>query len=253
MGVWASLRDAQTLWMLMELIALWNLFRRRWWLAALPAGVALILTLPVLGDALHPPVTYQVQMRLSAATPPDAALEGVSTPYEDAVYVPLIASEYVVVNMAQWITSDRFAAEAQHELDTQAIALSGGSLNTAFAADSLRSILTLYVTWDNPDEIQAITQAAITVLQTRNQSYFAQFAAQPVEVIPLDDIEVGQVAPPVTTRLNPLIRIVLGLMAGVGLVVLAEYLDASLHTRDEVEALGLVVLAEIPHERRRVR
>ncbi len=41
----------------------------------------------------------------------------------------------------------------------------------------------------------------------------------------------------------------MGLAAGVGLAVLAEYLDDSIRTRADVEALGLTVLAEIPRER----
>ncbi len=80
----------------MELIALWQMVRRRWWLIALPFGVALLLTLPALKNVISPPVTYSVQIRLTAAAPPDAQIEGVTTPYEDNVYVPLLASEYVV-------------------------------------------------------------------------------------------------------------------------------------------------------------
>jgi capsular polysaccharide biosynthesis protein len=87
-------------------------------------------------------------------------------------------------------------------------------------------------------------------LQARNQTYFPQFAAVPVQVVPLDDVRVSQAAPPITARISLLIRLAIGLAAGVGLAVLAEYLDKSLRTRADVEALGLAVLAEIPVERR---
>jgi capsular polysaccharide biosynthesis protein len=36
--------------------------------------------------------------------------------------------------------------------------------------------------------------------------------------------------------------------AGVGLAVLAEYLDMTIRSREEIEELGLHVLAEIPRE-----
>ncbi len=237
----------------MELIALWQLVWRRWWLIALPFGVALLLTLPSLVDVVSPPVTYSVQVRLTAAAPPDARIEGITTPYEDTVYVPLLASEYVVVNLPPWITSDSFAAEVSQVLSEQGITIDGDDLRPAFFADTFRSVVTLYVGWDDEAEIRAIAAAAITVLQTRNQTYFPQFAGAPVEVVALDDVRVNEAIPPITTRAAPLIRLVIGLAAGLALAVLAEYLDNSVRTRDDVEALGLAVLAEIPPERRSAR
>ena len=237
----------------MELIALWQLVWRRWWLIALPFGVALLLTLPSLVDVVSPPVTYSVQVRLTAAAPPDARIEGITTPYEDTVYVPLLASEYVVVNLPPWITSDSFAAEVSQVLSEQGINIDGDDLRPAFFADTFRSVVTLYVGWDDEAEIRAIAAAAITVLQTRNQTYFPQFAGAPVEVVALDDVRVNEAIPPITTRAAPLIRLVIGLAAGLALAVLAEYLDNSVRTRDDVEALGLAVLAEIPPERRSAR
>ena len=232
----------------MELIAFWQVLGRRWWLIALPALVALAVTIPSLGDVVAPDVSYQVALRLTAAVPPEAEDATSSAPYEDSVYVPLLASEYVVLNMPYWVMSDNFAADVSAEAAAQGVEIAPADLVGAFAADGFHSILTLYVSWDNAGEIRALAEAAVTVLQTRNQTYFPQFAAQPVLVVPLDDLSVDEVAPPITARLLPVMRIVLGLVAGVGLALLAEYLDRSIRTRDEVEALGLVVLGEIPRE-----
>jgi capsular polysaccharide biosynthesis protein len=237
----------------MELIAIWHLFTRRWWLVALPAVVALILTLPTLKNVVSPPPTYAVQVRLTAAAPPNAETTSDTTPYEDSVYVPLLASEYVAVTLPHWITSDSFADEVSRVLSEQGTTIAPGDLRPAFHGDSFRSIVTLYVNWDDATEIRAIANAAITVLQTRNQPYFPQFAAEPVQVVPLDNVNVSQVAPPITVRVTPLIKIMLGLAAGIGLAILAEYLDTTVHTRDEVEALGLSVLAVIPRERSHFR
>ena len=231
----------------MELIAIWQLVKRRWWLILLPAVVTLVLTLPTLPNIISPPVTYLVQVRLTAAAPPSAEFEGVTTPYEDLVYVPLLASEYVAVMLPHWITSDSFAGEVSTLLDQNAIAID--DLEGAFAADSFRSILTLYVVWDDSSEIRAMADAALEVLETRSQSYFPQFAAEPVRVIPLDEVDVVEMAPPITARITPLMRVMVGLAAGVGLAVLAEYLDRTVRGPDDVEALGLSVLAEIPRER----
>jgi capsular polysaccharide biosynthesis protein len=40
----------------------------------------------------------------------------------------------------------------------------------------------------------------------------------------------------------------LGLAAGVALMVLAEYLDDSIRCRADVESLGIPVLVEVPRE-----
>ncbi len=233
----------------MELIAMGQMLWRRWWLVLLPALVALVLTLPSLGDVVSPPVTYQVQMRLTAAPPPDTtAGDGAAASYEDSSYVPLLASELVVLNMPYWITSDNFAADVGEVLAGRGMDIPADDLRGVFAADGFHSILTLYAAWDDADQLLAITDAAVTVLQTRNQDYFPQFAAQPVTVVPLDDRRVEEVPAPMTARLLPLVRIVLGLAAGVGLAALAEYLDRTLRTRADLEALGLAVLGEIPRE-----
>lgn len=215
----------------------------------LPAAVAFVLTLPRLNDVISPPVSYLVQMRLSVAAPPDTQIDSATTPYEDTSYVPWLASEYAAVNMPAWITSDAFASEVERVLGEQDVAPNGDDLRAAFAADSFRSIVTLYVVWDDSAEIRSIAAAAVSVLQTRNQTYYPQFAAQPAQVVPLDDIDVGKLASPITTRISPLIRVFIGLAAGLGLAVAAEYLDDTLRTRAEVEALGLAVLAEVPRER----
>jgi len=233
----------------MELIAIWNLVRRRWWLILLPAVVALILTLPSIKNIVAPPVSYTVALRLTAAAPPDTAIEGVTTPYEDTSYVPLLASEYVVVNLPAWITSDSFAREVSMLLAEENVTIAVDDLEGAFAADSFRSILTLYVAWDDEAEIRSMADAAVQVLQTKNQRYFPQFAATPVEVRALDDVEVVESASAIMSRLEPLIRLAVGLAAGVALAVLAEYLDRGVHTADDVEALGLAVWGEIPSEK----
>lgn len=231
----------------MELIALWQMMWRRWWLIALPFGVAIMVTLPALGTVVSPPVTYEVQVRMTAATPPNPDLAGVTTPYEDTVYVPLLASEFVVLNIPHWISSDSFAAEVSALLATQDVEISAADLSGAFRGDSFHSIMVLFVNWDDADELRLIAEAAITVLQTRNHVYFAQFV-EPLEIIPLDDVDVTEVPPPLTARVLPLLRIVIGLVAGIGLAVLAEYLDDKVYTRADLEALALTVLAEIPRE-----
>ena len=233
----------------MDLIALWKIFKRRWWLTGLPAVVVLVLTLPALAEALNPAPGYEVRVRLAAAAPlSDVDQPPPGTIYEDATYVVWLASEYVAVNLPHWITSDSFAEEVAQIVAGRGVDIAASDLVGAFAADSYRSIVTLYVRWDDSGQIGPIAEAAIEVLRERNARYFPQFADAPARIVPLDSLEVTEVPPPLTARIAPLLRLALGLAAGVGLAGLAEYLDRSLRTREDVEMLGLEVLGEIPGE-----
>ena len=67
------------------------------------------------------------------------------------------------------------------------------------------------------------------------------------------------ITPPETHRANTIpgliseigLRTVIGLLIGIGLAFLLDYLDASVRTRDEAEdLLRLPVLGEIPRTRR---
>lgn len=231
-----------------EPIFLWQIVKRRWWLVAIPVLVVGLLSLPAFRTALNPPAHYEVRVRLTAAAPPDAAEAVTETRYQDTSYVVWLASEYVAVNLPHWITSDSFAQEVSAMLASDGLSLSASELAGAFAADSYRSIVTLYVQWDDTAQIVPIAQAAIHVLQQRNAAYFPQFAAAPARVVALDDLKVHQVPPPLSQRLNPFVRLAVGALTGVVLASLAETFDDRLRSRTDVEQMGLEVLAEIPGE-----
>jgi len=227
----------------MELKALWQILRRRWWVFLLPVVVAFLLILPTLPDLLNPTSTYSVAMRFAAAAPADLPSEST---YEDRSYVPWLASEYVVVNLPQWVTSDTFAQEVSAELGKNGLTISADEVRPAFVADSSRSILVVYITWDDRAEIEAIATAAVKVLQERNQTYFPQFAAYPAEIVALDAIRINETAPPITRLIAPLLRIGVALAAGIGLAAALEFLDNTVHSAEDVRALELDVIGIVP-------
>lgn len=238
----------------MELLVLWKIVRRWWWLVAIPTVITLLWALPALPDALVPPETYGATIRFSAAASPDTenALAAASDPvtrsgsYEDTAYVPWLASEYLVVNLPAWVTSMRFAAAVSEELATNGLEIDAKDLRPAFNADSSRSILVVYFGWDDEAELEQIAEATITVLQTQNQDYFPQLATEPATITPLDEVDVVQTAPPLTTRFRPFLRVFVGLAAGLALAFLAEYLDDTVHATDDLREL--TVLGTIPKE-----
>jgi capsular polysaccharide biosynthesis protein len=229
----------------MEWIALWDILRRRWWLILLPTLVVFLLVIPSLPDTLNGQGGYSVTMRFTAAAASDIAQD---ESYEDSAYVPWLASEYVVVNLPHWVTSDTFAQEVSRRLANQGIEIPYEDVRSAFVADSAHSILVVYINWDDASEIEAIAKAAITVLQTRNQVYFPQFAAFPAEVTPLDDVRVNRIPMPLMDRLNPFLRLAVGLAIGLGLAVAAEYMDDSIRREEDLAALGLIVVGVVPAE-----
>lgn len=239
----------------MELSDIWQLFRRWWWLIAIPTVITTLFALPSVPSVVSPPETYGATIRFSAAAPPDAenALAAAndalarSGTYEDTSYVPWLASEYLVVNIPAWVTSSSFATEVSLQLAENDVDISADDLRPAFNADGVRSILTVYYGWDDEAELEAITAASIVVLQTKTPEYFPQLATEPAIIVPLDaDIEVVRTAPPITARLRPFITIVIGSIAGVGLAVLAAYTDNTIHERRDLEQLALPVLGDVP-------
>src|SRR5262245_24774163 len=126
----------------MELKQLWAVIRRRWWLVLLPAVVALIVALPSLRTVISPPVTYTVTIRFTASQTPNA--DNAHT-FQDQSYIPWLASEYAVNNLATWMnTSESFAHEIADKLQTAGKTIEIGAIRGAMRADSARSIMTLY-------------------------------------------------------------------------------------------------------------
>lgn len=238
----------------MELKQLWTVVVRRWWLILIPAVIAVILTLPSIKTLISPPVTYTVTIRFTASQVPNS---DTAKTFQDKSYIPWLASEYAVNNLATWMRTESFAREmgilAKAQLVGQSKTVDSTYENTLRGAisnaDSARSIMTLYLRWPDPEEIKVVAQASIEVLRTKNAAYFAQFGDQSAQITPLDGIVVVPEAVQVTTRFAPLIRILIGLAAGIALAFLAEYLDQTIRNRDDLKTLGLSIIGEIPPHR----
>jgi capsular polysaccharide biosynthesis protein len=166
--------------------------------------------------------------------------------YQDSSYFPWVASEYVVNALTDWVKTGTFADEVSKALADQGVNIPAGSLYGHFSSDNVRSVMVMNISWPNDAELGKIANAAIYVMQNRSAAYFPQVSASDLNVVALDTPGIAPVPPSLTARLNPLIRLALGIAAGIGLAFLIEYLDPSLHDRTDVESLGFPVLAEIP-------
>jgi capsular polysaccharide biosynthesis protein len=227
----------------MELIALWKMFLRRWWLIVLPPVVTLILVAPQL---IHPTGGgFITTIHLTAAQPPS----GDEPTYEDGSYTPWTASEYVVNSLAAWVTTDSFLSDVSSGLAAEGIDISVSDMRKQIVADNARSVMAIYLTWPDEAQLEAMARVAVSVLQDYNQRYFPQLAAEPAQVIALDGVVLKPVPPSLLERFRPAIAVMLALIAGIALASLLEFLDDAIYGRDDVDEIELAVLAEIPRHK----
>jgi capsular polysaccharide biosynthesis protein len=62
----------------------------------------------------------------------------------------------------------------------------------------------------------------------------------------VDEPIVNQIPNGIRSQLDLPLRVALAVVAGLGLALLAEYLDPTVRERQEVEQMGFVILGEIP-------
>jgi capsular polysaccharide biosynthesis protein len=157
-----------------------------------------------------------------------------------------LAAELTVDALTAWVQSSSYAEEIARKTAEQGIEIDSSQLRVA--ADNIQAVGQVFLSWPDAAQLEIIAQAATDVLQTRAQAYFPQLADEQVQVTILDTPRVSPLPVSILDRLAPFVRVGLGLLAGIGLAFLADYLDSTLRSRDEVEALGLHVIAVVPRE-----
>jgi capsular polysaccharide biosynthesis protein len=215
---------------------------RRWWLIAIPTLIAAAFALPALlrNEA---PASGGFNTRFSYSAAQNlAAIPRTEGDYQDI----WLSSELAVNAITDWITSSSFASEVSQYLATQGTTIDATALIGRFAADNERSVGQVFIGWASDTELVQIADAAIWVLQNRNAAYFAQLGGTPATVTLLDAPRIAPAPPPLTDRFGPIIRVGLGLLAGIALAITAHVLDPMLRRREDVESLGIPLISIIP-------
>jgi hypothetical protein len=225
----------------MELMLVWRVLVRRWWIVVIPVVVAAIFVIPQwLMDRSATSGGFSVTLRYTAAQ----SASNVSP--RDGDYQDVwLASELAVNALTDWVRSGTFKDEIQTALGTSDAVDIGG---LGIAADNKRSVGQLIMSYPDESGLRTITQVAMDVLKTRAQAYFPQFGNHPAEVTFLDLPQFVAAPPQLTNRFAPLIRLGMGLLGGVLLAFLWEYLDPFVYRREQLEAMGLPVVATIPRK-----
>ncbi|MFQ3567106.1 MAG: hypothetical protein SNJ59_08895 [Aggregatilineales bacterium] len=225
----------------MELKLIMRALLRRWWLIVLPTIIAAVFALPALLGPAGVTGGYSAVVDYSAAQSPEA-FPSVEGDFQDI----WLSSELMINAFTDWVRGSEFAAAAaaraaeQLGIDTAAFA------GLRFAADNARSVGRIYFNWPDAEQLAALIDGAVDTLREQSHEVFPQLGGVPAQVTILDRSPVNPAPPALPDRLGPFIRIAIGLFIGLALAALAHYLDPVVRQRDDVEALGLPVLAAIP-------
>jgi capsular polysaccharide biosynthesis protein len=223
----------------MELRTYWKIVKRRWLLVVIPAAVVVVIGLATYRS---PAPGYNVGVRFIVGQAPSAA----AFQSDEERLANWHASEYIAHSLNDWVRGGQFAELVSARLAAQGIAVPAGAVQGSINADNTRSQLVLYMNHGDPALLEAMMQAAMAVLVEQNSVGLPQLGGERAVVNPLDQPLVQRNPSGLRSQLDLPLRLLLAVAAGIGLALLVEYLDPTVRERAEVEALGLVVMGEIP-------
>ena len=225
----------------MELRAFYAIFRRRWLLVLIPPLVVALFS----AVTYQPPPApgYNVGVNFLVAQPP--------TPSADLAdqerYYNWLSSEYIVNGLTDWAVSGSFKTAVANQLAQEGLEVPPDSFSVG--AENVRSRLQISIQHGDAETLAQIVNAAITVLREQNADALPQLGGETAVLTLLDEPFVTPLPRSLSSLLDIPLRIAIGLAAGVGLALLVEYLDPTIRSREEAEAMGFAVLGEIPKQK----
>jgi len=225
----------------MELHHYWKIILRWWWLILLPP---LVVGVYALVTRRAPSPAYTTSLRFTAGQPHTLT----TNPGYDANYYRWLTSEYIVGGLKDWARTGAFAQAVSQELAANGTTIPAGAIQGALASDNARSVLVVYLTWGDADQLLALAHSVTKVLQEQNADVFPQLGGQPAVVVPLDTPGIGLVAPSLRSRFDLPLKVGLGFIVGLALAFIAHYFDPFVREKEELEKMGLAVVGEVSKE-----
>ena len=228
----------------MELRQYWTIVRRWWWIPSLLVVLVAAITLATQRPWQSSSPLYTTSLSFSVGLEPEQPGGG-----EENYYVAL-ASEYLIDDLAEVVRGSEFAAAVSERLEKQGVTVPAGALQGSTQAGKLSRILTVSSVWGNPEELAAIADAVVATIEANAADFMPRLFAQNGAAYLINRGSVGEVGPSLRQRLDLPVRLLIALVAGIGLAFLLDYLDNRIRERQDVERLGLTIVGEIPrHDR----
>jgi capsular polysaccharide biosynthesis protein len=224
----------------MELLHYWHIVRKRLWV------VVCLVVIFLLGYWAFAPrytPTFSAQMRFVVGIKPEPA---VGDYYTYDRYYTWLTAEYLLDDLSEVVKSRVFA----HDVAVRAgVKVPAGAIQGATSSGKLHRILTVQVQWHDQAELEHIANAITEILGSGSATYFAQLSTENAVVSLIDPPQIAIVGPSLRQRLDLPLRLLLAMTAGIALTFLMDYLDRSIRDRDDLQQMGIPILAEIPARR----
>ncbi|MDO8688627.1 MAG: Wzz/FepE/Etk N-terminal domain-containing protein [Dehalococcoidia bacterium] len=167
--------------------------------------------------------------------------------YQYDRYYSFLSSEYLADDFSEVIKSQAFLNDVKQALGGADIPLDSIFGNRSIT--KTHRLLAISVSARTQDMAQRIADAVVNVMQAKGNLYLAQLGSDQALVTVIDPPRVYPASHGSKALLDLGLRTGLGLLAGLALVLLLEYLDTTVRDRTEAEGLlGLAVLGELPPE-----
>ncbi len=150
--------------------------------------------------------------------------------------------------MTDWVRGGEFSAAVSEHLAEQGHDIPAHAVQAGLVADNARSMLTISLTYGDPQDLAFMMDGVIAVLTGDNAAALPQLGGETALLTQLDQPLVNPLPAGIRSQLDLPLRLLLAFVAGVGLALLVEYLDPTIRDRDEAEQLGLQILGEIPRK-----
>lgn len=194
-----------------------------------------------------PQYTASVRFTIGVSAPPATQVQGY-----DPILTSYQASEYIRDDFVEIIQSDSFADDVNAVLTKMGVSgITVNKGNISAAVEKQRRLMSMAVTWSNPEQAAKIAEAAVKNLSENNAKYFAQLGAVGATVAVIDKPVVSMVGASLREQLDIPIRVLIALLAGIALAFILDYLDNSVRDARDAESLGLRVIGEIPKAKTR--
>jgi len=201
-----------------------------------------VLAVSLLVRPTHAPL-YQATMRFMMGLEPEVK-SGDYYAYDK--YYTWLTAEYLVDDVSELVRSSAFARAVSDRLTNAGINVPAGAIHGSTQAGQLHRVLTVSIIGGDSTQLADIANAVVAVLPGEITRHFAQVGTSGVYASLIDPPAIGLVGASLREKLDLPIRLFLALAAGIALAFLLDYLDDTVHTRQELEQGEINVLAEIP-------